>query len=201
MCLAILKPAKVVISEETLRNGWIGNSDGAGYAFAHGGKLVTRKGFEKLTDFLEAINKDFKKYKNSPFAIHFRIRSMGEKSPENTHPFSIAGDVGALIHNGTLDGSGANWNQGPSDTSIFSKEFGDLLTYEFVKTNKEAINTAIGNSNKMALLYADGSYHILNETHGHWKDDAWYSNRSYTPRPQTVYPGMRDYEYGANGYE
>lgn len=39
--------------------------------------------------------------------------------------------------------------------------------------------------NKVAILYKDNSYHILNMSKGEWKDDVWYSNPTYKPLSNT----------------
>lgn len=186
MCLAILKPAKVSIPEECLRNGWIANPDGGGYAFVHKGKVVVRKGYTKLQDFLKDFNEDIKKYKSSPFVIHFRIRSMGDKTPENTHPFPITG--GVMIHNGTLNGTGAIYQQGPSDTSLFAEKFKDHLNMRFVLDHKAELAEAIGRYNKFVFLYDNGQAAIVNEDSGVWRDDVWYSNYTFCSRPVSTYP-------------
>jgi predicted glutamine amidotransferase len=180
MCLAIFKPAKVSIPQEHLRNGWIGNSNGGGYAFVNKKKLTVRKGIMTLKEFEEAISKDLKQYSKSPFVIHFRIRSQGDMSAENTHPFNIAG--GVLIHNGTLDGTGAMYGTGESDTSKFCNLFGDKFTHAWVEENKAALERAIGDYNKFVMLYENGKHHIINEKAGNWSGDVWYSNHSYKPR-------------------
>lgn len=185
MCLAILKPAKVSITEDRLRNGWIANPDGAGYAFVHKGKVVTKKGYTKLQDFLTDIEADFKKHKNSHFAIHFRIRSSGEKSPEMTHPFPVAG--GVVIHNGSITGTGAEYGTGESDTCKFANKFKENLTFDFVVNHKADLNEAMGKWNKLVFLYDTGQYVIINDNEGVWDGDVWFSNHTFKPRPTGIY--------------
>ena len=177
MCLAILQPANKRTPIDNLHAGWISNPDGAGYAFVHEGKVVIRKGYMKLKEFLAAYNTDVTAHADSPFLIHFRIRSMGGKDEFNTHPFPIEG--GALIHNGTLTGTGAVYHSGDSDTRIFANKFGKHLSYDFVLAHRPDLDEALGAGNKIALLYDDGNYHILNEQQGKWEDGVWYSNHSY----------------------
>lgn len=173
MCLAIYKPADVSISEARLKSGWLGNSGGGGFCYVRKGQVKVFKEFLKWQDFLEAYNQHLAKNKKSPFLIHFRIPSMGDRSGKNTHPFTFA--HGALIHNGTIYGTGAISGSGPSDTALFTARFGDRLTYDNVEDNKKQISEALG-YNKIALLYHDGRHQILNEEDGHWVDGAWYSN-------------------------
>lgn len=180
MCLAIFKSAGAVLPEESIRNGWINNSDGGGYAFIHKGKIVVRKGFMTLKEFLASYAIDSKKYKKSPFVVHFRIRSMGDRGPENTHPYPIAS--GVLIHNGTLDGTGARFDQGDSDTAKFCKMFGSQMTSEWVANNKDKFELAVS-YNKLVLLYENGEHFIINEAAGNWHEGVWYSNFTWQPRP------------------
>ena len=191
MCLAILKPAKVSIPTQNLRNGWIANPDGAGYAYVHKGKVVVKKGYSKLQDFLKDIEADFKVHKASPFLIHFRIRSMGDKSTGNTHPFPVKG--GVMIHNGTINGTGATYQTGESDTCLFAKKFSENLSVDFVMGNKAELTEALGTWNKLAFLYDNGQTVIVNESAGVWRDDVWYSNHSFSSMPTAAGAyGMHD---------
>lgn len=180
MCLAILKPAAGVVPLDRLRNGWISNPDGGGYGYVHNGKSVIRKGFDKLKEFTDAYAADAAQFSTSPFLIHFRIRTMGAKDADNTHPFQI--ENGILIHNGSLNGTGATYGTGKSDTALFAERFSKDLTYDFVHNNRTELSTALG-YNKVAILYDDGRYTIINEKDGYWDNDVWYSNKTYTPRP------------------
>lgn len=156
--------------------GWQHNPDGAGYSFVKDGKVVFRKGYMKLKDFLNTYEVDEAANQESNFLIHFRITSQGSNTAENTHPFPIEG--GALIHNGTLTGTGSKYGSGPSDTALFANQFSKNLTFDFVQTHKSKLNLAIRGS-KLVMLYDDGSFQIINEDEGHWDKGVWYSNYSY----------------------
>lgn len=177
MCIAIFKPAGVDIPIAHLSQGWICNPDGGGYGFNVDGKAVIRKGYMKLKDFLASYNADVAAHPESNFLVHFRIRSMGAKGQENTHPYQI--EKGILIHNGTLTGTGARGSDGPSDTQLFADRFSKNLDFDLIQNNKEKWNQALSSSNKIAILYDDGRYQILNEGSGVWQDGVWYSNRSF----------------------
>lgn len=177
MCMAIFKPAKVAVKEEYLRNSWIANPDGGGFAYVKGGKVVVEKGFKVLKEFLAAYDKAYSKNKNSPFLIHFRIRSTGGREAENTHPFAFK--HGALIHNGTLQGTGASWDKGPSDTELFVRKFGDQMTYENVTKLKTQIEDAVYGYNKIAILYPSKEAIIINEIRGFWEEGVWFSTQAF----------------------
>ena len=176
MCLAIVKKPRVVIPESHLKEGWNHNPNGGGYAFVKDGAVQTRNGFMKYKDFAASYAEDFADNPDSVFLLHFRITSQGDSSADNTHPFPIMG--GAMIHNGTLTGTGSKYGVGPSDTKLFAERYSAVLSYDFVIDNKFKLNEAIRGS-KVCLLYDDGKYAIINEADGKWEDDVWYSNYSY----------------------
>lgn len=177
MCLAIVKPSKAVIPPDHFKQGWISNPDGGGYGFIDKeGKTVVRKGFGKLKEMEDAYEKDSKQYTDSPFLVHFRICTMGAKDDDNTHPFVI--DNGLLIHNGTITGTEASYGKGKSDTALFAESVSKAFTYSFVKEHGKELSDLLG-YNKVAMLFKDKSYYILNESAGHWVNDVWYSNRGY----------------------
>jgi hypothetical protein len=176
MCLAILKPGKLVIPTAHLDEGWKRNPDGAGFAYVKDGKVQISKGYMSLKDFRAGYDRTFDLNQNSPFLIHFRIRTQGDRTPANTHPFPVKG--GALIHNGGFSGVGAS-SSGPSDTALFARKYAEVFSYETLKDNKKEFEDAIG-YNKVVMLYDDAKYLILNEKDGIWQDDIWYSNDSFT---------------------
>ena len=190
MCLAILKKAGATIPVDHLSNGWVSNPGGAGYGFVKNGKTESRKGFFKLREFMAAYNKDVEDNPDSPFLVHFRIPTYGAQDASNTHPFRI--DNGLLIHNGSFTGTEAKSNTGSSDTALFASMFAKNLSFKFVQDHKKELEDAIG-YNKVALLYDDKSYTIINEASGYWVDDVWYSNTSYKRYSQNNY-GMYDFD-------
>ena len=177
MCLAIVCPVGSFVPLDFLKQGWVSNPDGAGYAFTRDGKVVVKKGYGKLKTFMEDYHKDVRDNDESAFLVHFRIRTMGDRSDKNTHPFIIPN--GAMIHNGSLTGTNCKYDVGDSDTSAFASRFGKHLTYDFVYNKNKELGDAIGDYNKLAMLYDDNRYVIVNEERGHWHDKVWYSNTSY----------------------
>lgn len=188
MCLAIVQPVGSTIPIPHLQQGWVHNPDGAGYAFVKDDEVVVKKGYSKLKEFLKDYTADVRDNEGSAFLLHFRIRTMGDRSDENTHPFIIPG--GAMIHNGSLTGTAAKYNEGPSDTSAFASKFGSHLNYDFVYNKAKELGDAIGKYNKLAMLYNTNRYVIVNEEEGVWQDRVWYSNSSYVR-----YGGSVDYPY------
>ena len=181
MCIAIVIPKGATASKDYLHNGWCANSDGGGFAYVRKGKVKIVKSLMKWKTWEDAYYTAREANPDSPFLVHFRIRSAGSNTADNTHPYALK--TGAVIHNGTLTGSGADWYRGPSDTAKFVEKFGEHLTYDNVLSKKLAMEAAIG-YNKLAFLFNNGKFVIVNEDAGHWDVGVWYSNSSF--RTNTV---------------
>lgn len=187
MCLLMLHPGRVYIDESALREGWRGNSDGAGYAFAHGGKLIVRKPFFKLREFLKAYQADVALYADSPFIIHLRYATHGGKGGDNVHPFEICGGEIVMGHNGMLC-EFESPAKDESDTRFFARTVlahrhpDQVMAPEF----RDWLTGLIGH-NKLAFLRADGTWSIANDKAGHWDGGAWFSNYSYRYSPRQYF--------------
>lgn len=178
MCIAIFKPADKTVKESYLKESFRYNRDGAGFAYVQNGEVKIDKGHMSYDSFITAYRTALEENKDSPFLIHFRIATLGSKDEVNTHPFPIKD--GALIHNGSMVGTGAKQADGASDTSLFASKLYDKLSFSVVNKAKSELEDALS-FNKVVLLYKDKSFVILNENLGHWNDGVWYSNRSYLP--------------------
>lgn len=193
MCLAIVKKPEGVVPDLRLSNGWNNNRDGAGFAYVRSGKVVISKGYMVRDEFMAAYKKAAEENPASTFLIHFRIKTAGSTTVDNTHPFPVP--TGALIHNGHFF-TPSN-SAGPSDTNIFAEGIGKLLkskTEWFL--SKDKVEKLIGRGSKVALLFDDGDHLILNESAGAWDDSVWYSNAwvANTGKTWTGYgPNSRGY--------
>ena len=179
MCLAIYKPKGVQIPDEAIDNGWLHNPGGGGFCYVRNGKIEISKGFFYLKDMREALAKKLKANRNSPFLIHFRIPTHGDKTERNTHPFQF--EHGAGIHNGSIHGTGAKVGEGESDTNLFFQKFSKDMTFENVNKIKSKLEEVLG-YNKIVLLYPDSKHIIINEKDGVWDKGVWYSNHTFKPR-------------------
>ena len=138
MCvIAIVKP-QVVLRQDDLKAMWEANSHGAGLAVYRDGQWHMEKGFM----IFEALNQRLKELGlldtevHPTFVVHFRLVSVGEKTPALTHPFPVKlrEGTGFLFHNGTLEiarrgyysSSGMEVPQGESDTSQMAKLLSEL---------------------------------------------------------------------------
>lgn len=100
MCLAIAKPANLLVPEDYLKTAFRANSDGAGFAYHKDGRVHIVKGFMQYEKFIEA----WRPFAKLAALIHFRYTTHGATNHANCHPFEL--DDGALIHNGIISGMG-----------------------------------------------------------------------------------------------
>ena len=177
MCLAIYKPQGIQISKRYLRNGFEGNNDGAGFAYASKGTIVIRKGFFSFADFMQA----YKPHQNKPCVIHFRMTTHGATNEKNCHPFALCGQKYALVHNGILDIEQSE-DKGMSDTWHFA----ELILTPMLSVHspdkpsfRYLVESTIGNGNKLVIMDASGKATIYNEKAGEWHKGCWFSNSGY----------------------
>ena len=193
MCIAIYKPANKRISKEILKNCFDNNDDGAGFAYIntdfHGVKRLKIKKYMKFDLFYKQYKRAQSIAPESPFIIHFRVGTHGEKSTFNCHPFYVDKNI-AFIHNGII--SGVGFDKRKSDTQLFN----ELVLQELPKgwEKNKAIGTLIEDfigSSKLVTLNIKGEVTIFNSSKGEWVDECWYSNASYKPRPEKSISNVR----------
>ena len=92
MCIVVYKPKdRLMPSEETLRQCFTRNPDGAGYMFPEDDKVVIKKGYMNFKALYQAVMKDYERLgKETPFVLHFRIQTQGGVNQECTHPFPLS---------------------------------------------------------------------------------------------------------------
>jgi len=179
MCIIALKPENISISDQTIKNMWENNDDGAGFMYADRGKVRIVKGLMTLDSFMDAYRRvgDHRK-----IVMHFRIRTHGEISQELTHPFWIRQGILGMVHNGVISSVGHTGKANESDTSLYARN----LSKRFVNPVKslessevlEKIKSEIGYS-KLVFLTNDNRHIIVNEKLGDWHDGCWFSNGSH----------------------
>lgn len=192
MCIAILKTKNGIITDSELREAFKNNPDGAGIAYTKDNKLIIEKGIFKEQEFVDKV-REIEKICDNNMLIHCRIGTSGKKDELNTHPFFVNENV-ALMHNGILSIYVPKTSK-INDTQIFIKKCLKNISTQDLFQNKCIYNLifeAIGRSNKFVLLNNKGEYKIINEKAGHWKDDVWYSNKSYEPRIPLYPEGWAD---------
>lgn len=176
MCIAIFKPKNKFIDKDTLAQCFKANPDGAGFVIAKDKKLTMKKGFFTFDEFYEA----YEEYNLEQALIHFRIKTHGDLSKDNCHPFMVNSSL-SFIHNGIISGFG---KEAMSDTNHFNREilrplvakYGNQILFE--PGVKSLIESKIGYS-KLAFLDRHSNFHLFNEDKGVWDNGVWYSNSSY----------------------
>jgi hypothetical protein len=100
MCVIIAGTHKLPTTE-TIAKCWSKNSDGAGIAWNDGKTCHYIKGIMKLQE-LQSILKHNKAMTKNQYTIHFRMTSIGSKSPALTHGFVVDKyGMNPLVYNGT----------------------------------------------------------------------------------------------------
>lgn len=219
MCIAIFSPLGTKIpSDVFLKNSWLNNPDGGGFAFNLNGRVRIQKGYMHFHEFVNALHEADEKYDLTKrgVLIHARIATHGGVTPECCHPFPLVGDLGmmkklkstcdyAVVHNGiiSLTSSLANKNSGASDTMLFIDKYMSKIA-----SNKAWFN----NSTNMELIYdlADSKIAVLDgngnikSTPGFTKgpDGNYYSNTSYNYSSSYTYynTAWDDYVYDGKTY-
>ena len=175
MCIIIAKPAGVEpLDEGYFDRAWDHNGDGGGIVWKspENEDAHIQKGFMKKEDMLEKL-KEINKKENS-FIAHFRIKSVGEVKPENTHPFVM--DKVTFAHNGTI--TSIRPEDGKTDSETFGLLFLKKRSMKWIKENKLLLEIALGSSKFAIMDNKTGEILILNKENGKEQDGAWFSNSS-----------------------
>lgn len=184
MCIAIYHPAGHVLPDHTLENCFENNGDGCGFAYVNeDNKGVKRMMIKKTLDFptfLRQYQRATRVNPESPFLLHFRIRTHGATDKSNCHPFQIDDDH-VFVHNGII--GGMTVSQQLSDTQMFNIDYLQHLEADWMRNEgvTRLIEKVINNS-KLIVLNKDLDVMIYNETKGDWVGDCWFSNDSYKKR-------------------
>lgn len=193
MCLLITKPEGAEIPLEHLQNGYDNNSHGCGIAYPSNGRIVVRKGADWKAEDIAA---ELKKIGSAPALVHFRYMTHGSRVNENTHPFLLPGNVWGAAHNGIIRIPGMQERKDESDTRAFLRSFvSPAIKHLRDKDVQEALAKMIGSGNKIALLHADGTHIILNESQGIWDEGIWYSNNQYSYSMEAYYSNQWEDDY------
>jgi predicted glutamine amidotransferase len=191
MCLIIVDNTGG-LTREGLRQAWVSNPDGSGYAYADNGAVKIRKPFFRFREFIKAYEADRRAHSGA-FLIHFRIRTHGKLSKLNTHPHRLAADC-AMAHNGIFREFDARGLE--SDTVLFCRMmFAARSTENIMGIELQHAFEQRDKQNKVALLDGSGRVVIWNSRLWDDVDGNWYSNlyhwnvrtthRTQTDRAQT----------------
>lgn len=195
MCIIAAKPAGIALpNAKTIETMWYANPDGAGFMYAHDGKVVIEKGFMELEEFTAALNRAAKTtdLTDTGVVMHFRITTHGGTRPSNTHPFPLSGNLAALRKLRFVTDIGVAHNGVIHTVSPRDKETSD--TMEFIASELSLLYKGCPNfyenkslmqlveelcGSKLAFLLGDGSIHTVGSFNEH--EGMLYSNYSWEP--------------------
>lgn len=182
MCVIIHKPAGKEIAEKDIISAARRNSHGFGYMYfdPETKQIVTDKMlFDKPEDLFEI----FKSQVKYEVCYHFRIKTHGDISKDNCHPFRILSkkDNGQdlfFMHNGVINKVKEEGNE--SDTRAFNRQFLRPILKsrsKFLKAEpfKRLVEEFIGSS-KLVFMTGTGEVIKFNEKLGAMHDGMWVSN-------------------------
>lgn len=209
MCIIAAKPAGAKMPEQKyINNMFANNKDGAGFMYAHDGKVYIEKGFMNQEAFEERLEELSKVYDMDklPMVMHFRITTHGGTKPENCHPFPVSDSIGHLKKLRTRTDLGVAHN-GIITIDCRNKDISDTMEYvasqmaplkrtvpKFYKNKDllEMISNAIGS--KMVILNGKGEMVFI----GNFEetDGVKYSNGTYK-----YGSSLRDFYYSYDFFE
>ena len=177
MCIAAVS-FKDGFTEEELRRFFVANKDGGGYAWIdpETKELQAERFIKNINDY---VKKGLELKDVGTLVTHCRVATQGVIEEINGHPFWVEKEA-LLVHNGTFSGY---WdtNRRLSDTNMFTTEITPIIKDRATLLKvKKRLEDAIGNYNKLIILYKTGDVEIINEnsTSAKWNHDKtkWYSN-------------------------
>lgn len=186
-------------SKTTMQNMWSANPHGAGYMYYRDGKVYTRKGFMKFTDFWNAVSSE-RFTEDDVVAYHFRISTQGGVNPEMTQPFFFTKDIVktkelageaklGIMHNGIIQMT-SDGNKEYSDTAQFVANYLPLIIRNTKDLDNERKRDIIREliQSRMVFLDCRGKVTLVGDFVQE-KDGLIYSNRTYKPRKPYAYYG------------
>lgn len=188
MCVIAFSPkGKDIPSVEQLTSMWYTNPDGAGYAYVgKDGRVVYRKGFMTLDSLLEEL-KNPERFKNTNFAVHFRIGTAGQNDAPTCHPFPVSTEFGrlrqtegvedaVLFHNGVI-GTGGLVNPLSSDTQDLVVALAPMIQKYNKSKARDHYISQFTSGNRLLILYKNNAFKM----YGGWERDGdlWVSNLHY----------------------
>lgn len=194
MCVIVYKKKDYIIEEETLKQMWDQNQHGAGYMFNKNNKLIIIKGLMTFEKFLKA----WKHHEKEEAVLHFRIKTYGDISPDNTHPFPIEKGKLAVAHNGSIsmnkDFLSLCGIEKPHEHFSDTWHFTNFILKKLPENwhlNKQltAFITNATKPNKFVVMDNYNNVTIINEDGGYWinNNQLWVSNTTWKPYVNTNY--------------
>lgn len=193
MCVIVVKPAGVGISEKVLERCARTNKDLCGYAIINEDKTVyLEKGFRTAKDLIRSLPLD---WQDLDVAFHFRIATHGFINIANAHPFPITGSdkflkadavrsPTMLMHNGVvpvLKVTSKDDQKRFSDTYLFVRDVLSKFPPEMYGT---ILQRYVGQGMNRFLIAKDGKFEFF----GKWfeMDGCFFSNMYWQPWSESV---------------
>ncbi len=212
MCIIAIKPAGIKLpADNTIKNMFINNPDGAGFMYAAGGTVHINKGYMTLKTFNAAITTLKKTIDTTaiPMVLHFRITTHGGTSPGNCHPFPVT-DKPPLLTAKKLTTPLAVAHNGTIPITPLKEDISDTMTYiveqltPLYQLKKDFYKRPAGlqliyNAIKSKMVIMDGNGHIAIVGDFTTVDGILYSNTSYKAR--TIYYDWDLWDYGVDWYD
>lgn len=187
MCLLLTRKAESPsLDEAWLRDFYKRNDDGFGFMYSVDGKMYVDKSLGKVDEFI----KHWRRLEECKidFVAHLRMRTHGDISLENCHPYMVLdGTHGVemwMMHNGVLSNGNAK-DSTKSDTWHFIVDYMRPLLDPSLGGNpdivynpafKSILGSAIGQSNKLIFLDNMGRLSTINKAAGKEWNGMWLSN-------------------------
>lgn len=175
MCILVIKPAGVKLpAKNIIQNCYDNNPDGCGMMWVEDGQVMIDKG---LYDF-ETFYSKLLQHEEGNLVFHCRIKTHGEISQENCHPFKIT-DEFALAHNGILS---VKCYEGKTDSESFGIDYmshlkkEDLLNYKIWKILNEIV---VHNGSKVAVMTNDDKIIAFNKEGFIKENGVYFSNGTF----------------------
>ena len=207
MCVAIHLPKHTTLTDEEIGQCWATNSDGAGFMYANGGKLIVVKGLMKLDAFRKAFENHSKIANDTGkggMCVHFRIKTHGKQDQVNTHPHVVIRGTLGLIHNGVL--SDFTWAECSefSDTALLVKRYLSKFPPNWWRC-QALCNFIAGHVKPSKLVTMDnaGNVMLFNPHLGEYEKgtNRWFSNTYWRNRTYVSRSVVSDYkDYRADKY-
>lgn len=165
------------------------NSDGIGFMYGSKKGLkvikVLPKNMQETRDFIGRIPTD-----DRDFAIHFRMTTHGDTDLSNCHPYEVAKNKMAMMHNGILT-TGNAADRSKSDTWHFIKDYlaSPIQAFPELAYNEAYLTMVaelIGN-NRFVFMNNEGRMSHVNYDQGIEHDGLWFSN-TYAWSPYMLIP-------------
>jgi predicted glutamine amidotransferase len=177
MCLIIYKPRHAEVPLDLLRSAAEHNPDGFGLMSFAGSNGVNVK--RRRTTCFKALCRAYRRMVNQECVIHLRLRTQGDITAANTHPFRLTPDL-YMAHNGTLDiacrvqGRSDSWHAANDYLGPILRNNPDLL---YSQGFQKLLKAWIGPNNRFVFMDARRQKTVIvNREHGVEFRGLWLSN-------------------------